>query len=95
MSETPRLSRQLRIPLVAGFLELVAGAVLGPRSCAGGLTIYFGIGVVAAAVCIAAPWLRRPPVAPGLRSMIGAGISLGAWIAGFALGNFQIMCRLF
>ena len=85
----------LRLPLAVAIVEVVAALVLAPRSCAGGLEIYFGIGGAAVFASILFPWLRHPRVNPGGRAALGAVLSIAAWICGFFLGNFQIFCRLF
>lgn len=85
----------LRFPLAVSIMEVVAALALAPRSCTGGLEIYFGIGGAALFACILFPWLRHPRVSPGRRAALGGLLSIGGWIGGLFLGNFQIFCRLF
>jgi hypothetical protein len=80
------------------FLLFVAAFWLAPSSCEGGFGIYVVCGVVALVVFLAIPFALRFGNSTLVRIGWGLGLVVfgGAmWIAGLAVANFQILCRLF
>jgi hypothetical protein len=80
------------------FLLFVAAFWLAPSSCEGGFGIYVLCGVAALAVLLAMPFALRFGNSTLIRVGWGLGLVVlgGAlWIAGLAVANFRILCRLF
>jgi hypothetical protein len=72
--------------------------VVAPKSCEGGLTIYFWSGVAAIVALFIVPVALRTDLSGLKRVAFGIGFSvLGAatWIGGLFASNMQILCRLF
>jgi len=72
--------------------------VIAPKSCDGGLEIYFWSGVAAVFVMLALPFAVR--TGGSLLACFGWGLGfafVGAavWLAGLFAANFRILCRLF
>lgn len=80
-------------------LALVALAfVAAPRSCGGGLELYFGAGVIALVVLAILPFVTRLGESLPRRAAWSAAFALfgtAAWLAGLFAANVRIMCRLF
>lgn len=72
--------------------------IVAPHSCEGGLDVYVWSGLGCFVAVLVAPFVlhadqpasRRVGMAAAL-----AGLVIVAWIAGGALANVRIMCRLF
>lgn len=76
----------------------ILAIIYGPSSCAGGLTVYFKAGILFLILSIVLPFFIKEPTSKqrtGLLILGLAALSVIVWIAGFALGNFRIMCKLF
>jgi hypothetical protein len=76
----------------------VLAFVAAPHSCEWGLSAWFWSGVGSFAAVIAAPFVLHRELPPRRRAGVAAalaGLVLVAWIAGGALANVRIMCRLF
>ena len=72
--------------------------IVAPHSCEGGLDAYVWSGVGCFAAVIVAPFVLHRNVPASRRAATAAvlaGLVLVAWIAGGALANVRIMCRLF
>jgi hypothetical protein len=79
-------------------IVLALAFVVAPRSCEGGLTLYFWSGMAALLLLIALPFVAHAGPSLPARLLWSLGLALGgvaAWFAGLFLANVQIMCRLF
>lgn len=92
-------SRTASISLVAALCAglLVVAFILGPRSCRGGLTAYFWIGVAVTLVFLAIPFTlgRTMPLlnrAFAASALVVLGVVV--WVGGLFAANFSIFCRL-
>ena len=77
---------------------LVLAFVAGPRSCEGGLSLYFWSGIVALVILAGLPFATRIGSSIGPRIGWSLGfLAFGAlvWLAGFFTANFRLVCRLF
>jgi len=77
--------------------EIILAVVCGPHSCEWGNAIYFSAGLAGLLLSILFPalqteWSGRKRVLTGSLFLFGL---LLLWCAGFLLGEFRIMCRLF
>ncbi|QEC57107.1 hypothetical protein [Flavisolibacter ginsenosidimutans] len=82
--------------LLQGF-QIVLVFVCGPHSCEWGNAVYFSFGVAALTLSFLLPllqkdWPRRKRILFGFLFLLG---SVVLWCAGFLLGEFRIVCRLF
>jgi hypothetical protein len=87
-----------RAGLVACAALIALAFVAGPRSCDGGLTVYFFSGLGCFAAAIVAPFVLHrnlPASRRALTAAVLAGLVIVTWIAGFAMGGFRLLCRLF
>ena len=77
---------------------LVLAFAAAPRSCEGGLSLYFWSGIVALAIFAALPFPTRmgKTIAPRIGWSLGF-VAFGAlvWLAGLFTANFRLLCRLF
>lgn len=78
-------------------IEIITAFVAGPYSCDGGLTAYIatGFGALISAF-FAVLWsdgLSRQQKSKHL--LIGILLVIAIWLAGFFLGDFKILCKLF
>ena len=72
--------------------------VTAPRSCEGGLELYFWAGVVALIALAAAPFVGRLGATMAGRvawSVVFLAFGVAVWLAGLFAANVRIMCRLF
>lgn len=91
------MKRAYRIYCLLLFLLMVLVFVCGPHSCEWGNTVYFLAGVAALVFSFVGA-LRQTDWPSGKRFATGFLFVLGTvvlWCAGFLLGEFRIMCRLF
>lgn len=81
----------------ASILILVFAFVAAPRSCEWGLDAYFWAGAIAVALFALMPLLARgrPGADIRPRSFLPLAGVLVAWLGGFLLAGFRLMCRLF
>jgi len=71
---------------------------VAPKSCEGGLEIYFWSGVAAIVVLFIVPVAMRGDLSGLKRAAFGIGFSaLGAatWMGGLFAANVRLICRLF
>ena len=96
------LMRRSNLPLVIAALDTAIvfslAFLAAPRSCEGGLTLYFWAGVASVIVLIALPFIKS--LGASVPSRVGYAVGFAAfgvavWIAGLFLANVRIMCRLF
>ncbi len=83
---------------IVGACLLVLAFLAAPRSCEGGLEVYFWAGVVALVALAALPFAARAGAsAPGRVAWSAAFVAfgVGVWLAGLFAANVRIMCRLF
>ena len=87
-----------RAGLVCCAALIVLAFVAGPHSCEGGLDTYFFSGLGCFVIAVAAPFVLHRDL-PVSRQALAAGtlaaLVVVAWIAGFAIGGFRLLCRLF
>jgi hypothetical protein len=80
------------------FLSLLVMALIcGPHSCEWGNGVYFGFGVLVFLFLLFLPFLRKG-LSTGQKISFALGIGclwVVLWVAGFLLGDFRILCRLF
>lgn len=91
----PRRAWLVLAALGAGTLGLVLA--YGPRSCEGGLEVYLLGGLAAVVAAFAVPVVAAR-LALWKRLAAGAGFAvtiLAVWVAGWNLGGFRLLCRLF
>ena len=85
--------------VVAVNVAVVAIAfVAAPRSCEGGLTLYFWSGMASLIVLGALPFLTSLGHSVAMRLAWGLGfvvLGVAVWFAGLFAANVRIMCRLF
>ena len=96
----PGAVRTRNIQIAAGVCTaLFAFAfVAAPKSCEWGLTAYFFAGVACLFGLFALPLLFGRGLSLGLRYGLAFGFAAAVfvtWIAGGAIANVRIMCRLF
>ncbi|HEX2830830.1 MAG TPA: hypothetical protein VHP37_31130 [Burkholderiales bacterium] len=90
-----------RTRAVAGAISaamVVAAFAAAPRSCEGGLELYFVAGLVGVAALAALPFIARAgwPAASCIGPAAGyAGFGVAVWIAALFIANVRILCRLF
>ena len=76
----------------------VLAFVLGPRSCEGGLEMYFWCGIGALVMMLALPFIACMAgtlLASMAWSLAFAATIVVVWVAGLSAANFRIICRLF
>lgn len=76
---------------------LVMVLICGPHSCEWGNVVYFGYGLFVFVFLLFLPFLRK---GFSIGKKIGFALGLALlwvilWVAGFLLGDFSILCRLF
>ena len=77
---------------------LASAFVAAPRSCEGGLELYFFAGLAGIAALGALPFVVHGgrPVASRVAPAFGyAAFGVAVWIAALFIANVRIMCRLF
>jgi len=93
----------LRAPVALGTSAALGVAlfslafVVAPRSCEGGLTLYFWCGIAALVVWLALPFAAR--IGRSLRVRVVWSIGLGilgaaVWVAGLVIANVRFICGL-
>jgi hypothetical protein len=93
---TPRSKTLVGAAAIAIVLIAIAYGV-APRSCQGGLEIYFGCGVVAILLLAALPFATRLGTSIVLRGAASVGclaFGLGAWVVGMIAANVRFICGL-
>jgi hypothetical protein len=87
-----------------GAAGAIAAAILAlafavaPRSCEGGLELYFGAGVAALVALFAIPFFSRADRPLAVRFAWALGFLLAGaavWVGGFAAADVKLLCRLF
>jgi len=79
-------------------LVFVSAFVAAPRSCEGGLELYFWLGVLAVTSFLVMPFVAHLGRSLVLRSVWAVGLGLAGvaiWFAGLFVANVRILCRLF
>ncbi len=90
--------KKLPVLLTARYIiNLVVAFIAGPYSCEWGNTVYTIMGLVVIVITVALPFFQREWA---MNKRVGFAflfllISLIVWIAGFAMGGFRILCKLF
>lgn len=80
------------------FLSLLVMALIcGPHSCEWGNAVYFSYGLFVLVLLLFLTFFRK---GLSMGQKIGFALGLGLlwvvlWVAGFLLGDFRILCRLF
>lgn len=85
------------VAFAVGLLLFASAFVIAPRSCEGGLSVYFWLGVFALVVLLALPFVTRLGSSVLIRSGWAVGLVLagaGVWVAGLAAANVRLICRL-
>ena len=91
------MKRAYRLYLLLLLLQLLLVFVCGPHSCEWGNAVYFFVGVAVLFLSFLLPlfqkdWLQKKRLLFSVLFLLGAVV---LWCAGFMLGDFRIMCRLF
>jgi hypothetical protein len=89
---------RLTLASAIGVIVFAAAFFAAPRSCDGGLTFYFWLGVASLVFLSALPFIKPAGNAVGMRLGWSLGfttVGAAVWIAGLVLANVRIMCRLF
>jgi hypothetical protein len=96
------VNRRLAFLGAPGIILAIVGLAfaVAPRSCEGGLELYFRVGALALVGLFALPFMARAggSVLSCLAYGFGFGFGVlgaGAWLAGMVLANIRIICRLF
>lgn len=87
----------MRVPATICLALLGFAFVAGVRSCEWGLDAYFVVGVVTLLVLAITPWALQRQTSMRTRVWLSLGWALAgfvAWILGFALAGFRLLCRL-
>lgn len=88
----------LLLALAIGGAVFALAFLVAPRSCEGGLTVYWWAGVIGV-VALAAipPVVRAGQSVPGRIAWAAGFLAFGVavWIAGLLAANVRIICRLF
>lgn len=77
---------------------IVCAFAAAPRSCEGGLELYFVAGLIGVAALAALPFVVRGGRSMSSRIAPAAGyaaLGIAVWIAALFIANVRIMCRLF
>ena len=93
-----RITAPLSIAAAVEAVVFALAFLAAPRSCEGGLTLYFWAGVASLILLIALPFLTSIGNSLLIRLAWGLGLSVfgaAVWFAGLFLANVRIMCRLF
>jgi hypothetical protein len=88
----------LTITAVVGAIVFSLAFVAAPRSCDGGLTLYFWAGVVSLLGLMVLPFLTaigRTKAARIAWSIGFAGYGVAIWLTGLLVANIRVLCRLF
>ena len=98
MSVPTQVRRGLIAAAVIVAMLLALAFAAGPKSCEGGLELYFWSGIAALAALFVVPIWTYGDKTPAARfgwacAFLLAGVA--AWVAGFAAADFKLMCRLF
>jgi hypothetical protein len=77
--------------------QIILAFICGPRSCEWGNIVYFYCGAAGLMLAFLLPLLKK---AWQVNKRIGYSLlflfgSVATWCAGFMLGGFRIMCKLF
>ena len=77
--------------------EIILAIICGPHSCEWGNQVYFYFGIASLALAFIIPFFQKEL---SWKKRIGYGFlfllgSIIVWCAGFMLGEFKILCRLF
>jgi hypothetical protein len=78
-------------------LLFASAFVVAPRSCEGGLSFYFWLGVLALLAFLVLPFVTHVRSSLVFRSACAAGLVLAGvavWFAGLFAANVRIICRL-
>ena len=91
------MKRAYRLYAVLLLTEIILAVVCGPHSCEWGNGVYFYFGVSALILSFLFPllqkeWPGKVRIVTGFLFLLGSAF---VWCAGFLLGEFRIMCRLF
>jgi hypothetical protein len=81
-----------------GIAVFATAFAVAPRSCEGGLELYFWIGAGALVALVALPFVVLAGSSVPARSAWGlsfAAFGVAAWLAGAFAANVRILCRLF
>lgn len=91
------MKRAYGVYLVLLVLQIILAFVCGPYSCEWGNGVYFSFGILSLLLSFLCPLLQKD-WPQSKRILLGFLFVLGSvllWCAGFMLGEFRIMCRLF
>ena len=86
-----------RLVIGAALVFIFSSPFLAPKSCEGGLDVYFWIGIISIVALAVVPYVMREHSTSRQRLLQAVGgvvATLAVWIAVFALAPFRIMCRL-
>ena len=92
-----RTRTSLIVVAVTAVAVVALAFVVAPRSCAGGLELYFGCGVAVAILLSALPFIARLGHAGVARVAIAFGflaVGMVAWLAGLFIANVRFICGL-
>jgi hypothetical protein len=78
-------------------VQIILAVICGPYSCEWGNSVYFYFGIGSLTLAFLLPllqkaWTANKRIGYSLLFLFGSVI---IWCAGFMLGGFKIMCRLF
>jgi hypothetical protein len=95
---SPRRTAGLSITVTILAGVFASAFVFAPRSCEGGLDLYFWSGVAGLTMLAILPFVVR--AGASLLGSIGWAFGLlllgaGVWLGGLLAANVQILCRLF
>ena len=83
---------------IVAMLLFASAFAAAPRSCEGGLEIYFWLGVLALVTLLVLPFVAHLGRSLVLRSVFALALGLAGvatWVAGLFVANVRIICRLF
>jgi hypothetical protein len=86
----------IAVAMYAGLFGLAF--VIAPRSCDGGLEVYFWAGAATIVTLLAMPWILASTKSIARRASLALVWGLGGslvWIVGFFAASVHFICRLF
>jgi hypothetical protein len=88
----------LIVATIVAMLLFASAFATAPRSCEGGLEVYFWLGILAVMTLLVVPFVAHLGRTLVLRSVWAMALGLAGvsiWVAGLFAANVRILCRLF